>query len=801
MRISAIFRIAIALAGAVVGILLTTYSLKFFPDEEAQRQQSRNTVVENVAVQCCLAAQRNDRAMLEAILEALHTRNPEIVSAGIRRGEGACAVVVGSHEVNWRNDSTEHRLSKSEVPIYSGKKQWGKLEICYLEPETPFFGLLSGSARAILFVAAVAFLVFVLYLKRMLQYLDPAAVVPDRVRQALDTLAEGVVIVDPHERIVLANRAFSKNMKVESEALMGRRLGDLGFNPTAESEANDLPWQQALQGGETPRGVMLRLKAGDQGDRTFAVNCTPIRDEKGAGRGALATFDDVTVIEKKNEELQDMLQVVKLSREEIRRQNEVLTEMATCDVLTGCFNRRHLFSHLEKIWADRSGNGSITCIMLDIDHFKSVNDNHGHAKGDSVLQEVAARLKSAIGPNDLLARYGGEEFCVVSIGQSLEATAELAERLRVSIAASPVAELKISSSFGVTGAAYGARQPAELIDQADKALYFSKQNGRNQVTCYPNLPADFSVAFKKPAEETSIAEPDVPFHAVTALLTALLYRDSRTADHSRRVADIAAAVGRKFLSQKDCYILEVAALLHDIGKVGVPDAILLKPGPLTPEEWEVMKMHDRIGVEIIHAAFNCPRLSEIIRTHHAWFGGNTRDSELPTGGDICIEARILSVSDAYDAIVSDRVYRRGRSHDEAVVELRRCTGKQFDEKVVDALVDALDHRPELASLSPTPISKSAALQIGLHIERLATAADARDVKQLSVVAERLCRTATYVGFEPIAQAAQMLAQSAANEPELNEMVRLTGELLDLCRSTQSAFLKSETVMRPDSLPA
>ena len=117
-----------------------------------------------------------------------------------------------------------------------------------------------------------------------------------------------------------------------------------------------------------------------------------------------------------------------------------------------------------------------------------------------------------------------------------------------------------------------------------------------------------------------------------------------------------------------------SAALHDIGKIGVPDSILLKPGPLTADEWKIMGVHDRMGVEIIASAFACPSLNEIVENHHAWFGGNPRQPGSPTGEQIPFGARILAIADAYDAIVSDRVYRKGRSQEEAVQELRRYAG-------------------------------------------------------------------------------------------------------------------------------
>jgi hypothetical protein len=207
-----------------------------------------------------------------------------------------------------------------------------------------------------------------------------------------------------------------------------------------------------------------------------------------------------------------------------------------------------------------------------------------------------------------------------------------------------------------------------------------------------------------------------------------------------------------------------------------------------------MQVHDRIGIEILNAAFSCDRLNEIVRTHHAFFGGSGRDPELPQGQKICIEARILTVADAYDAIVSDRVYRKGRSRDEAIAELRRCAGLQFDPDVVEKLNEVLHERPDLALSSTSGISKSAALQIGLHIERLAEAVDARDLKQLSAVADRLGTTAAHVGIDAISQAAKEVAEFAGAEPELADVVQRTSELLDLCRATQNAFLRNEELL-------
>jgi hypothetical protein len=290
--------------------------------------------------------------------------------------------------------------------------------------------------------------------------------------------------------------------------------------------------------------------------------------------------------------------------------------------------------------------------------------------------------------------------------------------------------------------------------------------------------------------DTPLLDADVaiPFHAVTALMAALSYRDALTAEHTRRVADLCVLTAKDIMTQRECYIMEVAALLHDIGKLGVPDAILLKPGSLTQEEWAIMSAHDRIGVEIIMAAFSSPELTEIVRMHHAWYGGNPRSPELPTGEDIPLRARILTIADAYDAMVSDRVYRKGRSRAEAFAELRRCARKQFDPRLVERFIEAVTandqsrHRPALA------VSKQSALRIGMQIERLADALDSKDLASLTAMAGHLSATARKEGVPQIADLAGQLEQLARTQPDLMEMVKLTMELLQLCRSTQVSYL-------------
>lgn len=264
-------------------------------------------------------------------------------------------------------------------------------------------------------------------------------------------------------------------------------------------------------------------------------------------------------------------------------------EIDATNPLTECLNRRSFFTCFEEQWARTvEGNLPISGIMVDIDFFKSINDDHGHAVGDDVLRGIAATLRDSVRLGDLVCRYGGEEFCVLLPHTDIETATTIGEKVRVAIAVTKFPHLSVTASLGISSNSLGAKEPHELLDQADKCLYVAKRNGRNLVVRFDQVPEDVEVdktAISRTRTEDHIIEPEgasqVPYRAVAALLSTLAYRHSETAGHSRRVADLCLMAAKGLLTPKETYTLEIAALLHDIGKIGVPDAILLKNGPLT----------------------------------------------------------------------------------------------------------------------------------------------------------------------------------------------------------------------------
>jgi diguanylate cyclase (GGDEF)-like protein/PAS domain S-box-containing protein/putative nucleotidyltransferase with HDIG domain len=751
-RFSAATRISVGLTCLTMSLLMAAQSLGVIPSPVEATLKGRKELCESLAIHCSLAAQREDLDSIKDTTTAIVRRNPEILSTALRKSDGELIVSVGEHDKQWKNaDAKRSTSTHVRVPIQQGDKQWGTLEVVFKATHASgFWSFLSDPTWGlIIFVAVCGFISYCIYLKKMLQHLDPSAVIPDRVKTMLNTLAEGVLVMDKQERVVLANDAFASTVGRPAHELQGMKASSLNWTlPQSEASMEDFPWKETLDVGAMQTGVRLGLKR--EGDaRTFRVNCAPILGGDGSRRGALATFDDITTIEEKSARLRQMLEMLQASRDEINRQNQELQALATTDPLTGCMNRRSFFAEFEKHWSSAKRYGHpLACVMVDVDRFKSINDRFGHATGDQVLRHVAQVLKQLARDTDLVCRYGGEEFCILLTHINLEGGLQAAERYRKAIETNPCANISITASLGCSALELNARDPQDMLEQADKALYYSKRSGRNRSSSFDQVPA--TIENEKPKADAGNhnqeANMPIPFHAVTALMSALAHRDAATADHCQRVADLCVATAKGMMSVQDSFLLEVAAMLHDIGKLGVPDAILLKPGPLTDEEWMIMRTHDQMGVEIIAAAFGSKELTEIVRTHHAWFAGNPENVGLPTGADIPLGARILTIADAYDAMVSERPYHRPKTQDKAFAELRRCAGKQFDPELVEKLIKTVTERDASRVKPAMSVPQQTALRIRLEIERLACALDERDLSMLSAMAQHIAAVAQKDGL-------------------------------------------------------
>lgn len=776
-----------------VTLLMSGHVLGLIPNERDAVMAGRSQLCESLAINFSLLAQKADVSTLRTSLMAIQKRNPDVISLGIRRNDGKFLFQVGPHAENWVAHPTGHSTeTHMYVPITRNGEDWGTVEVCF----TPIHkggivGILSHPAISLtLFMSLTGLPVFFIYLRSVLTQLNPSKVVPRRVKSALDTLAEGLLVLDKHGRIVLANSAFTTTCEKTIEELIGKHPDELPWRIEDERDSNDsqafsmnLPWVDVLSRGEAQRGRLLGLESKE--GVTFVVNAAPIVDEKGDNRGVITSFEDVSKLQQKKAELASMLDTLRQSAERIRNQNKELERLATRDPMTGCLNRRSFFIHFDNYWSESARHDDeLSCVMVDVDHFKSINDNHGHSVGDDVLKAVARCLLESARDYDIVARYGGEEFSILMPRTNISEAAQAAERVRQALEALKIGDLKVTASLGVSCRRQGAGDPQQMLDQADKCLYFAKRNGRNQVASFDQIPDEFELEEETSSSQSSPEASKIPYPAVTALTSALAYRDNLTASHSRRVADLCVAVGQGLMSLSSCYVLEIAALLHDIGKIGVPDSILLKTEALTPDEWAVMRHHDRIGVEIIRASFGSEDLTEIVENYRRYF------VEAESPGAIPLGARILAVADAYDSMITDKPYRPGRTPEEAFAELRQCAGSQFDPAIVDRFIEAVRIEKRTTPVD-NRISRETALGIGIELERLATAVDQQNLQVLKAMATRLAAKATKSGAHAIAERALELQDAVVAGGDLIGVLRTANDLLEECRSTQASFVDGQ----------
>ncbi|HEY93201.1 MAG TPA: diguanylate cyclase [Dehalococcoidia bacterium] len=353
---------------------------------------------------------------------------------------------------------------------------------------------------------------------------------------------------------------------------------------------------------------------------------------------------------------------------------------ADTDGLTGLYNHRHFHKCLEQEIARGTRFGSIySLIMLDVDLFKAYNDTYGHLAGDQVLRKIGECIVDSIRTVDTAFRYGGEEFTVILPESHLDDAYKVAERIRQIIESKMSSSaMPITVSLGVATWPSDGLMREEVIACADAALYRAKQTGRNR-TC-------LSSDILKPEVLVASAELETRPKALSiiyALAATVDAKDHRTYGHSKKVSDYAVVLAQAVgLPPERISTIRAAGLLHDIGKIAIPDFILNKEGSLTEDEWEPVKAHPRLGVEILRHVIDLVNCLPAILHHHEHYNGKGYPSGLK-GDSIPLEARILSITDAYDAITSPRPYHKQLPPQQALDELRHYAGIQFDPELVD----------------------------------------------------------------------------------------------------------------------
>jgi diguanylate cyclase (GGDEF)-like protein/PAS domain S-box-containing protein len=474
-----------------LSILLFASALGLTPNIDKKQLEARQAFSQTLAFQALVGYSRNDQTLVRQVLDNAVSSSNDLLAAAVRDSTGTFFYHTPQHQAIWPTDLDNKPSTRFvKVPLMANGQQLGHLELAYKslnKSDASYFNLPRRWLLAI-FLALSAFVSYRLFIGRALRYLDPSSVVPARVRNALNVLAEGVFILDRRENIVLANTILSEQLGINEKALVGRKASSLDWQ--LEDPNTPLPWSSALDSSDKIKGVRLALLDKNHQRRVFRVNAVPIFDNTGSNQGVIASFDDISELEEKNRQLQTMLAELAQTQKTIQDKNRTLEYMAAHDPLTGCFNRRAMRSKLEQAFDDASIKRTpLCCIMLDIDHFKRVNDTYGHTVGDDIIKLVAEVLNNEVREGDFVARFGGEEFCMILPDTDTHQALTIANRCRENIAQRECSGVRVTASFGVSSMQLGAEAPTDLVKYADEALYYSKEHGRNKVTCWDSAMA------------------------------------------------------------------------------------------------------------------------------------------------------------------------------------------------------------------------------------------------------------------------------------------------------------------------
>lgn len=480
-------------------------------------------------------------------------------------------------------------------------------------------------------------------------------------RLILATTKNAVLTVDARGRITNLNRLAETIFGITEKVALGKKFDQIFTGRKEPGEvALEAPLMEVLEGGEGRCGEE-KIYIGPDGWRyVLMTDCLPFETYHGRPEGAMLIARDIT---------------------ERKVIEERLQGLAVRDSLTGLFNHRflkeRLFEEVER--TSREGN-PLAFMIMDIDNFKYCNDQFGHLIGDEILKIFSRVLKESLRQYDIVGRYGGDEFAVILPRTDSKEALDVAERLRLAVQEYPfpckeeLLEGKLTVSVGIAVYPKNATRSWDLIRLADEAMYQAKRTSKNKVELYFSALKDF----QKELDESEHSLID----NVKTLLTLINAKDRYTYGHSEQVVYyaelIAAGMG---LPAEEVKNIKMAGFLHDIGKIELNQEILNKVEPLTPEEWSLIRRHPNWGANIIRPFSSMSHLAPLILHHHERYDGKGYPDGL-AGENIPLGARIIAVSDSFDAMTTDRPYAKAKTFYEAVEELERGMGIQFDPTVV-----------------------------------------------------------------------------------------------------------------------
>lgn len=472
----------------------------------------------------------------------------------------------------------------------------------------------------------------------------------DRLRTTLLSVGDGVITTDRLGKVEMMNQVAEKLTGWSNEQAKGRAIEEVFTVIHSDTRKQHIDLVKQVVGTKeiTELGSDVILIARDGTERHISDSAAPIlQKESGEVQGVVIVFRDIT---------------------EERAQQDAIEYLSYHDQLTGLYNRRYFEEQLVRL--DDPANLPLSIIMADLNGLKLTNDAFGHQMGDELLQKAAAIISGCCRSEDVVARWGGDEFVILLPKTSAQGAEMVVKRIEQSLLNEKVGSVYLSLSLGWRTKYNEAQQIQGLFQQAETQMYRTKL----------------------------LKGPSMRGETVQAIMSALFEKSRLEEEHSEQVSELSMLLGKALaLNESEIEELGIIGLYHDIGKISINESVVNKPSALTEAERAEIRRHSEVGYRILSSVKDMADIAKYVLSHHErWDGGGYPKGI--SGKQIPIQSRIVSVADAYDAMVNDRPYRKALSHAEAVSELKRCAGSHFDPEVVAAFLQIVDSSDGIADL-------------------------------------------------------------------------------------------------------